>query len=339
MRVPGWSGGKDVEEVVGLVDVMPTVLSLLGIEVPPHVEGIDLSPHLRGEPTPERYVYCESVTPTKLGCNPLLAVVGDRWKYIHTTRPELYDLREDPRETRDLASERPDQVKRLRGELERILERARRAEGEPAAVELDEPELAGLRALGYLGAAADDGLEVDTERDDPKDFIGVFIDLGAGIYAKTQGNYEEARVHLRRALKRKPEMADVYRLLGQIALMEGKAAEAVSHFRLYLALVSTAEGPGSTFGERQVSPDQIAETHSDLGVAFGLLGRYGDAEAAIREGIRVRPDLATSHFNLGYAMLKQGRRDDAIRHFHDALEIDPDHERSRQELDLLESSP
>ena len=59
------------------------------------------------------------------------ALVGNRYKLIvdelaQTT--ELYDLREDPGESLDLSSQRPDLVRRLESEIEK----QRRAAGTPA---------------------------------------------------------------------------------------------------------------------------------------------------------------------------------------------------------------
>lgn len=41
---------RDVDQTVGLVDVAPTVLSLLGLPIPPTMQGFDLTPALRGDP-------------------------------------------------------------------------------------------------------------------------------------------------------------------------------------------------------------------------------------------------------------------------------------------------
>jgi len=77
-----------------------------------------------------------------------VALRSGRWKYIASRRPELYDLRSDPGETRNLAAERPETVRELAA-----LARRRLAE-HPLKI-LDAGELAPemreqLRALGYL---------------------------------------------------------------------------------------------------------------------------------------------------------------------------------------------
>ena len=62
------------------------------------MQGLDLSPWLAGRGgTAARPLYAETVTPTRYyGASSLLGVIDNGWKYIETSRPELYDLRPDP---------------------------------------------------------------------------------------------------------------------------------------------------------------------------------------------------------------------------------------------------
>lgn len=169
VRAPGLvPEGTRIGGVTLLADVAPTVLGLSGLPIPPLVEGRDLSPFLRGE--------AES-SPG----DPIAVHVGD-WRHIHPENPrhpvegregrwtalregdlklirvpmseegfdeELYDLADDPGETRNLVDERPDDVARLRERLGAEL-----ADFEPLVVQdaeaPDEEELDALRSLGYV---------------------------------------------------------------------------------------------------------------------------------------------------------------------------------------------
>jgi len=113
VHVPWILAGPGLEPVVledaaSLIDVTPTLLELLGIEPLPRVDGAAVLAHL---PAPERVLVSETDRARNLR-----AVASDRWKLIHdrqTGRSELYDLLEDPQETRDLAAQLPSEVERL----------------------------------------------------------------------------------------------------------------------------------------------------------------------------------------------------------------------------------
>ena len=93
------------------------------------------------------------MTPTRYyGANSLLGVIADGWKYIETTRPELYDLRSDPAEAVNLLEREPARADALGRTLVAILAAAGRAPGPaPESAALDEASRQRLAALGYLG--------------------------------------------------------------------------------------------------------------------------------------------------------------------------------------------
>ena len=161
------AGKGFLEGRVSLVDVAPTLLELLGIAAPPEftsrVEGRSLTPWMSGDPPPSRPVFAESghaffpeVVKRRVR-NDLegnfRGVVLDGWKLIWTPFQkgalewELYDLRADPHETRDLwRRDHPQFV-----ELQPILMewvRAGQWKDEPSPIQERDKEA--LRSLGYI---------------------------------------------------------------------------------------------------------------------------------------------------------------------------------------------
>jgi len=130
MRVPlvmaggGLPAGTSVDEVVANIDIAPTVLEAAGL-TPPAMDGRSFLPLLRGERIPWRDTllyeyYWERNFPQTPAMH---AVRGARYKYIRYygiwDTDELYDLRADPHETRNLVRD-PDHrdiVARLNAEL------------------------------------------------------------------------------------------------------------------------------------------------------------------------------------------------------------------------------
>ena len=133
VRVPRAEGGaRQVDLPVSLIDIVPTVAALVGAPVPKEAQGVDLSPWLagRGAGGGGRPLYAETVTPTHYyGANSLLGVIVDGWKYIETTRPELYDLRNDPGEAVNLLGRETARADDLGRKLLAILAAAGRAPG------------------------------------------------------------------------------------------------------------------------------------------------------------------------------------------------------------------
>jgi arylsulfatase A-like enzyme len=340
VHVPGMRVRRDVDRVVGLVDVTPTVLSLLGIEIPPEIQGRSLVPYWErdvngggGEAAQTRFVYAESVTPTKIDCNPLMAVVGDRWKYIHTTVPEFYDLDTDPGEAHNRAADEPERLAALARELDSIL--AGRGERGAALYDVDAETRTALEALGYIGNQADDSLRLDPGRDDPKECIEIFRELGNLVLLTNNGHHAEARTTAKKLLAIRPDLADVYRHLGFIASEERKWREAVSHLKLYIALAEAWVGGREGARGGSLTRSQIADARVTLGVCYGELGRLEDALTSLDVAVRMAPDLPRARYNRGFALLGLNRSGEAIEEFQRVLRLDPEHTLARARLEDL----
>jgi len=147
MRGPGVPRGRRVSAPVSLVDVVPTVLGVLGSPVPPAVEGVDLAPLWGADgPREERVLFSHAVN----GAEVTLAARERRYKLhydVRSGRHALYDLERDPAERVDVAGERAEVTDRLLAHLERY--RDTKTEGE--VIRQLEPDVAEkLRKLGYL---------------------------------------------------------------------------------------------------------------------------------------------------------------------------------------------
>jgi len=97
-------------------DVMATFADLAAVPPPPGTDGISFLPTLLGRQQPERdFLYWEEPSPRvepELRGGVQVSKQG-RWKafhFLHTDRFELYDLEQDPGETRDVAKLHPDRL-------------------------------------------------------------------------------------------------------------------------------------------------------------------------------------------------------------------------------------
>lgn len=147
-RVPA---GVRVAGAVGLADVAPTVLQLLGVEDALACDGRDVSA-LWGEHAAwdREWVLAEQFRPESAVDR--VAVRGVDWKTIGAKgapTPEVYSLRSDPGETNDLALSGADGVAQAVAALVSEDERAGKGEAVRRVVRLDRRQKEKLKSLGY----------------------------------------------------------------------------------------------------------------------------------------------------------------------------------------------
>ena len=154
LRVPLIVAGPDVAAArrdpcpVSLLDVAPTLLAAARLEPFPRQEGVDLGPRLREHPgeCPDRG---RSASSPAYGRDSAAVVLGG-WKAIRPLgRPALlFDLEQDPGETRDLSAAQPRRLALLLRALSRMQPVGSKGLGvaPPKDSELAEE----LRALGYI---------------------------------------------------------------------------------------------------------------------------------------------------------------------------------------------
>lgn len=156
VRLPGGPKSRFVRSLVQLADVMPTVLTRLGLPAPEHSRGRDVWPLLENDNPKGSAVFLEHAG------RQLTGVVTPKWKYIRHRknktynpgypltkgREELYDLDQDPGEMKDLAKAKPEVVKRMRALWKSLRDRrGKDFSASKADVDAETEEM--LRSLGY----------------------------------------------------------------------------------------------------------------------------------------------------------------------------------------------
>jgi len=191
IRLPeGNYRGRKIEAQAGNIDIMPTILSLLDIPAPKEVEGKSLIPLIRKPKTEfPRYAYSESRRAyNHFGFAILRRICDGRYHYIDAPKPELYDIKSDPFEERNLFQKEKERAKALKRKMEEIVRRYSRGEGSSAEVS---PELAErIRALGYLSAPG--ARKCKGNLPDPKDFIDIYNEVLLAGKLEEEGKYEES---------------------------------------------------------------------------------------------------------------------------------------------------
>jgi arylsulfatase A-like enzyme/Flp pilus assembly protein TadD len=301
--------GQRVQAVVSSVDVLPTVLDVLGVRGGDGAQGRSLRVALEGGPIVSADSYAETDLPfTVFGWSPLRSLTTERWKYVRTTRPELYDRTTDRNERANLAPARSETAAQLAGALV-ALEDSFGAAPAAAPVALDADARRRLAALGYIDDGADGPpVPAGTTLRDVKDMLPVKhlgAELAAGI---ASGTIDAARALAvaRELVARSPESATFHVRLGGLLLRADQTDEAAREFAETIRL----------------QPDH-AEARNNLGHLLVRERRYTEAITQLTEAARLRPDLAEAHLGLGLAESGRGEKRAAVRHFAQAVRLDP----------------
>jgi arylsulfatase A len=120
LRWPGHLKPAVVDWPLVNTDWMPTLLTLMGVPVPEGLDGVNVAGALEGTAPPaSRKLFWHFPHYNNQGGRPAGAVRDGDWKYIvyyDTEKAELYNLKDDPSETKNLAadeSQRSSELARL----------------------------------------------------------------------------------------------------------------------------------------------------------------------------------------------------------------------------------
>jgi arylsulfatase A-like enzyme/Tfp pilus assembly protein PilF len=296
---PGVPGGATVRDNVGLVDIAPTVLDLLGLPPLPGADGRSLAPALRGtEPAVTDYEL-ETLYPYfAYGWAPLRALVRGPLKYIEAPRPELYDLSVDRGESHDAAQRWPAEAGAMAATLARRTE-----EAAPDPAPANDPDMAEARAriesLGYVGGA--DRGDPREARIDPKDGVKWLADLDAGRRAVQSGNPAAGIGPLERLLRRNPENVPALLALGQCYLATADSERALSAFRR--AVEIQPDDAVARFNLANAFA-RAADGEADSGTDTAWAAQ---AQAEYERALALNPRYAEAYLNYASMLLALGR--------------------------------
>jgi choline-sulfatase len=295
--------GRTITVPVGLVDLAPTLLELAGLPALPDTDGRSLLPYLRGSAEQPNDYEMETFYPSlSYGWAPLTALVSWPYKYIAAPRPELYELPTDPVETHDLTRDRParaaDFTKALAARI-----------GSGAAPRPDERDDSTerrerLASLGYVGGSpAPTGGGID-----PKDGVGLLVDLDAARQDIQLGNPQAALPRLKRLLAANRGNVPARLALGQAQLATEQIDAAIATYRSVTKIAGTNAlawfDYGNALARRASSNDEaLASAKAAYEHALSLDPRHADTylNYAALVAQRHHPDQARE-------VLSRGRR-------------------------------
>jgi arylsulfatase A-like enzyme/Flp pilus assembly protein TadD len=319
IKVPG-AAPHVIDGAVSLVDVMPTVLQALRLPVPPTVQGRSLLSEVLGRSASgTSNLYAETYLP-------LLhfhwsQLRGFEWRglmYIDAPQPELYDLRADPQETRNLYSSRQAVAHEMHDKLFTFLRRYTPTSGGAAsAKELTDPTLLErLKSLGYVAVSAGNYTDASGKAlPDPKDRIQVYEQVSEAMADSQHDRYQESLRKLREAEKTEPNSLTIHYLSALNYYRLKDFPQAREHFEAAL----------------RIDPKFALATYY-LGLTQAQTGDLDGATVSFQRTLELDPTNFSAAFNLGAAYLRKNRVEQAVREFQRAVQVNPDYAQAYEAL-------
>lgn len=332
------------------VDLLPTVLDALALPIPSGLSGRSLLPALTGrEPTGDSAVYFEALSGSlNRGWAPLFGIIEDGLKYIDLPIPELYDLRADPREARNLAGSDPARVAALHARLDAFRSTAPLQAGRVESAEGRER----LRSLGYLAGRSAPPPAGYTADDDPKRLIALDTTLQEITERYLAHDLPGALARARELVKRRPSMAVSWMQLAHLEREGGDLSAAVDGMQravalspgdteplvllgAYLTEAGRAREAADLLDAPSRRPDADADMLSTRALALGRLGRTDEALSALARARERDPSSSMLLVHVGTVQLMAGDRSAARDAFAEATRLNPDTARAHSSLGVL----
>ena len=337
--------GKLIEFQVETVDIMPTILQILGLTVPDEIQGKSFIPLLTSESqAQERLAYSETYYPRyHYGWSELKSLRSLQYKYIRAPRPELYDLTLDPGERRNIYNQRLSVGRRFEQELKsREKKMSARGIEEKGPQKMDAEAREKLMALGYIGGFTSRvKLSKSENLADPKDKIILYNKIKIAEGASARQNYDEALKELNKVIAEDPEIMEARQVRAQIFMRQDKLDEAIEDCKAALKIDPEYEAAIFTLAQaykqqkkyeeaiagynhvKQLNP-RDAKPHLNLGEIYIELKDFDRAISELQLAIQKDPEMsATAHNLLGAAYIEKKKLEEAEQEITKAIEMRP----------------
>jgi len=344
--IPGLSKGR-YEQNVAHIDIFPTICDALEIEKPSTLQGVSLLPALRGKNPPKQPVYFESLYPFyNRGWAPLNGYIDDQEKFIDSPNPELYDLKEDFNEQRNLLGR--NEADRNRKNLGELVMRMSASSTAQEKRRLDREAMERLRSLGYISTPSGKPKKTYGPEDDVKTLLPFFNRTLEAMDVFKSGNIGQGLDMLKGIITAEKNidlaysyLAGMYKELGQssegIEVLKLGLQRLPESYEIFFTYISFLEAAGR-YEEVIQAVDETRLPQTDIdpdvwiaqGNAFLLKGNLDKALTAYRRAHSIDPEYADVYDGLGKVSLSSYLKthdsaslEESIAYFTKAVELDP----------------
>jgi arylsulfatase A-like enzyme/Tfp pilus assembly protein PilF len=340
-------GPRVIEDIVETVDIVPTVLDLAGVDVPKEtgIQGKSLLPLIKGATgVDEPFVYFETLLPFyEHGWCSLRGVRKGDYKFIDAPDPELYHVKADPREEKNIIEKERDRADALKRVLMRFVDdNSSTAHMQKSRQPIDAEIRQKLASLGYIAGSQVHGtMENPFQGPDPKGKISINLSYHRAVTNFEKGEYQKAVQLMEELIDKDPRNRQTYISLASMHERRRQLDRAVdvylkglTHYpddvdfhvqlgKVYLWKNSLVEGIEELQKALAIEKDHIP-AHNHLGIAYAKTGDLDKAVVEMKKIIELDPENLKAYNNLGLAYHKKGMTKKAIECFEQALAINQD---------------
>jgi arylsulfatase A-like enzyme/Flp pilus assembly protein TadD len=295
--------GKVFKGRVRLIDIMPTILDMLNLPKPATNQGTSLVPYIQGRKKSDLESLIETFYPKEnYGWSELTGLVAEDWKYIRAPKPELYNLKSDRAEDKNVFASAPKIAADMSRRFETLLKKSAGIAGAAGRALTAEDEER-LRSLGYTNFSSSGAKSSNPDPKDELDVLRLRQDAEAYEY---QGKYAEAAAANEKLLALIPDSPAVYVSLALSQARQQKFDEAIQTL-----IKGTERIPGSEI------------LLSRLGYTYLVTARFKEAFETMTEVLKINPRNVDA-LTVSAGVMETLRNKEAARGFYEqALAIDP----------------
>jgi len=353
MTGPGIPAGVRISQQARTIDVLPTILDLLGGKASAAVQGTSMVPAFHGKQVPTRYSYEETMYPVfTMNWAGLRGIHTADWMYVRAPKPELYDLKSDPGELNNVIGAHPKEYRELEEQLKLLSQVGGDGKDKILPNQMDQQTMERLRSLGYAGGTSTKEVVLDDSGPDPKDYVDVLKLLHIAKDSPPGALSSARRIDLyKQALEKDPknpaiyyDLSDEYAQTGQNDANLQLCLDALQHGvqgpmilsrlgRLYLEKGDVKNSV--LYYERAVKLNPLdAQTITALASAYSRDGRLAEASNQFQRALAIEPYIP-AYNGLGMVAVRQHDFAAARKNFEQAVRLDPKDVESQQNLGVF----
>jgi len=230
IRAPFKFPVNNFTQTIGHVDLMPTILDLVGLPIPDSCQGRSLVNELNGEKAVNEITYTETYYPQfHYGWSNLKALYSGNYKFILSPKPELFNISTDRNESDNIYFKYFNQAGKIKKQMEIFIKKFSKNRVSPIKNnKMNAADIKRFKSLGYLSGS----IKIDnkTKLADPKEKFFIVKKIKNAMSFVKAGDLPSATKLVLEILENDNQIIDAHVVLGNIYVDKGNYKRALQCF-------------------------------------------------------------------------------------------------------------